>query len=153
MRRRSNGSGLDIGAGKTGSTAGELAASLSFNFKGDFLMAKYSIRQPFAIHLDKVTERPGPDGKPIRTKNVDSHFAGESIELTDAQALAHLHKIESADGAAKQFLDAYHAEQAKNIAARVATTGPSLAQEVSAAVVAALAAAGVIDVKASRARA
>ena len=106
-------------------------------------MAKYNIRQPFAVHLDVVTDVVKPDGRKVRQVTKQSYFPGQSIEFTDLQALAHLHKLEPADADAEKFLKAYHAAQDKMRAARDDASGPSIDDRIAAAVADALAKAGI----------
>lgn len=111
-------------------------------------MSKYNIRPPFAVHLEQINEVKQPGGAVVRQRTAQSFFPGAPVELSDADALVHLHKLEPADEASKKFLGDFHAKQARALAARSASDGgPSLAEEVSAAVVSALIAAGVIQAK------
>lgn len=102
-------------------------------------MAKYNIRQPFAVHLEIFTDTVRPDGTKMRQRTQQSFFPGQSVELTDAQALEHLHKLEPADPAATKFVGAYHARQDAIADARQAAEGPSIGELVAAAVSAELA--------------
>ena len=113
-------------------------------------MSKYNIRPPFAVHLEKITETEQPGGSKIRQRTAQSFFPGQPVELSDNDAMTHLHKLEPADSGAKKLIDEFHEFQARAAAARSgANSGPSLAQEVSAAVVNSLIAAGVIKQKAA----
>jgi hypothetical protein len=108
-------------------------------------MAKYNIRQPFAIHLEVITDTVRPDGAKMRQRTQQSYFPGQELELTNEQALEHLHKLEPADAAANKFLTAFHAKQEAAAAARQAQDeGPTVAQQI----IQALVEAGVIKPKA-----
>jgi hypothetical protein len=108
-------------------------------------MAKYNIRQPFAIHLEIVTDTETPNGAKMRQRTQQSFFPGQPIELNDDQALEHLHKLEPACPESKKFLAAYHAKQDAAAASRlVVDEGPTVAEQI----IAALVAAGVIVPKA-----
>lgn len=104
-------------------------------------MAKYNIRQPFAVHLVLVTEEKQQNGQVIKRRNEQSFFPGQPVELDDKQVLEHLHKLEPADAAATKFLQGYNAKQAELMAARVQDDG--LDEKIATAVAAALKAAGV----------
>jgi hypothetical protein len=115
-------------------------------------MAKYTVRAPFAIHLQWVEKTKDANGTERKTLREQSYFNGPTpIELTDADALKHMHKLEPADDAAKKLFGDYHDKQDEAIAARQAQDGntKSLAAQVAEAVVGALIAAGVIKPKAS----
>jgi hypothetical protein len=106
---------------------------------------KFKIRKPFSIHIETVVQRTRADGKKFREPKVVSHFAddGDPIELTEEQALAHLHKLAPYDDAAKAFIDKFYADQAA-ARAHLTPAPQSLHAEIAAAVTAALVSAGVV---------
>jgi hypothetical protein len=111
-------------------------------------MGLFRIRAPFAVHLawfDTV-----PDGKTSRrVRREKSHFHGEDpVELSDTDAIAHMHKLEPVDAAAVKLFGDFYDRQAALIAARQGPApGQSLAQEVTGAVIGALIGAGLIKPK------
>jgi len=109
-------------------------------------MAKYTIRDPrFAVHLEKIKESRLPNGKLTRSREQDSKYFGEMLELTDAEAMAHLHKLAPADEAAQQlFADFYATQEADRRARNPTPVANSQAGDIAAAVVQALAQAGVV---------
>ena len=106
-------------------------------------MAKYNIRQPFAVHLEVVTDVVKPDGRKVRQRTQQSYFPGQAIEFTDDQALEHLHKLEPADPAAEKFLKGFNARQDEVRAAREDRDSSALDDRIAAAVADALAKAGI----------
>lgn len=108
-------------------------------------MAKYSIRQPFAVHLETMTDTQKGDGTTVKTRNQQSFFPGQPIELTDADAMAHFHKLEPADAESKKLFDAFHKRQSDAIKSRDPEDNldDRIAAAVAAAVADALAKAGV----------
>jgi hypothetical protein len=52
---------------------------------------KFKIREPFAVHLERVvqTQRGGRTLKDVR---VDSHWPGDTVDISAPEALQHLHK-------------------------------------------------------------
>ncbi len=116
-------------------------------------MAKYQIRQPFSIHLEKVETVRQPGGGTIKQRSTQSHFSPNVVELDDADAKAHMHKLEPKDAAARELFDAHYREQADAAKARdrKASGGISLEERVASAVVQALAGAGVIKAQGARA--
>jgi hypothetical protein len=114
-------------------------------------MSKYVIRAPFSVHLVRFeTVKEGEQTRKYRREQ--SYFHGpEPIELSDEDALAHMHKLEPKDDGAKKLFADFHDKQDAAIEARKAQDGntKSLAAQVSEAVVGALIAAGVIKPKAA----
>jgi len=114
-------------------------------------VSTYMIRAPFAVHLHQVKERKQPGGRILREPFTVSHFSGEDakpIELSDAEALAHIHKLEPHDDSAKALFETYHEKQRQAAEARRRQEremqGPSLSQELALAMVSVLQEAGVI---------
>lgn len=109
-------------------------------------MAKYLIRAPFALHLVKIV--PYTENGVQRRRFVEESFfhGPDPVELTDTQALAHMHKLEPADVVSKKLFDKYHDDQAAAIKARSAAAGNeiSLAQQISAAVIGTLVELGIV---------
>jgi hypothetical protein len=118
------------------------------------LTSKYTIRAPFAVHLVHTSTVEDHDGRKRLVRKEESffHSDGKPIELSNADALAHMHKLEPADDASRQLFQEFHDKQERARAARQAQDGSgnkSLGAQVSEAVVGALIAAGVVKVKAS----
>jgi hypothetical protein len=111
------------------------AAFHAYNNWGNYQMAKFNIRQPFAVHLEKFVDNVEPNGTKTRRRLAQSFFPGQEVELTEDEALAHLHKLEPADAASTKFFKAYHDNQAQMIAARQPQEdGPSIDERIAAAV-------------------
>lgn len=108
-------------------------------------MGKYAIRQPFAVHLEVINDVEKPDGQKVRQRTQQSFFPGQPIELTDVQAIEHLHKLEPADPAATKFLKEFHAKQDAQLAARE-DDGPTIDERIASAVNDALVKAGVLKI-------
>jgi hypothetical protein len=107
-------------------------------------MAQYRIRAPFSVHLERIAAV-NQGGRVHRRRETTSHFHGSTVDLSDADAMAHMHKLEPVDETSRALFAAYHEKQAEIRAARqAAASGPSLATEVTSAVMAALTAAGVV---------
>jgi hypothetical protein len=104
----------------------------------------FKVRAPFTVHLERVQEIDKGNGVKLKQLNVQSTFAGNTVDLTPKEAMIHLHKLEPADAQAHKFLAEHHARQDAARRERQADAGPGLVEQVSAAVVAALVAAGVI---------
>jgi hypothetical protein len=65
---------------------------------------KFKVRKGFAVHAERIVER--WDGhKKIKDGKVDTFFENEEVELTEADARKHLHKLEPRDKDARALLE------------------------------------------------
>lgn len=101
---------------------------------------RWKIRQPFVVHHEKVIERE-QGGRKIKEGVVESHYDGEELELNEADALKHLHKLEPLDKDAKAFLQTRYDANAAIANQRTGDAGsafPGLAEAIAAGVAKAL---------------
>lgn len=109
-------------------------------------MAKYTVRPPFAVHLEWFEiQRQGTAERKV--KREQSYFYGtDAIELKDADAIAHMHKLEPVDDDAKALFSEIQDKQEAARAARQSSDGntKSMAAQIAEAVTGALLAAGLI---------
>lgn len=99
-------------------------------------MGKYKVKDArFAVHLQKVEGREDPrTGKILKHITEQSYYAGSPFELSDEDAIAHIHKIEPIDDSAKALFKRFHDEQDRKWAARSNPTA-DLVETISAAVI------------------
>ncbi len=113
-------------------------------------MAKYIVRKPFAVHLAWFEDQDMGDGKTRKIRREQSYFHGPSpVELSNADAMLHMHKLEPVDAAAKALFQDYHDKQEEARDSRQARDGntKTMAAQIAEAVVGALIAAGILKAK------
>jgi hypothetical protein len=112
---------------------------------------KFKVRDSFAVHIERIIER-NEGGRKVRDAKTDSHFAGDLIDIDEAEARKHLHKLEPFDADARALLEGEY-EKGRQIAAnRIAGGDATIVERVDAAVAAALKAHGITAAPAAGAR-
>ena len=103
---------------------------------------KFKIRDSFVVHIESIVERK-EGGRTIKDGRVQSHWAGEEIDITEKEARKHLHKLEPLDAEARKVLEVEY-EKNRRIATNFSGNAEATLDELVAEKVAkALAAAGV----------